>query len=101
MFTHLSFLDINYDDYFNKLVRIKHIGIIWDLYKPLNKKSLYGQIVSDPANVQVSYEAIFHDISRLKILTCFYKIIILTFQSVLLLGLFIQKYNDVFNKPKI
>lgn len=58
------FLEINYDDYFNKLGRIKHIGTIWDLYKPLNEKSLYGQIVSDPANVQVSYKAIFHYISR-------------------------------------
>lgn len=64
-------VEINYDDYFNKLLRINHTGTIWNLYKPLNEKSLYGQIVSDPANVQVSLYNNFSLYKKIKCKTAF------------------------------
>lgn len=55
MFFNVSYVvEIDYDSYFNNLGRIKYIGTIWDLYKPQKEKSLYAQIVKDPANIQVS-----------------------------------------------
>lgn len=46
--------EVDYDEYFINLGRIKYNVPIWNLYKPLKDKSLYGQIVLNPANGQVS-----------------------------------------------
>lgn len=34
--------------------KIKYTGKVWHLYKPVKETSLYGQIVNDPANANVS-----------------------------------------------
>ncbi|CAH1119705.1 unnamed protein product [Phaedon cochleariae] len=42
----------DYDAYFDETLRIKYTGTIWELYKPLNKHTLYAKILDDPCNTQ-------------------------------------------------
>nr|XP_023018695.1 cohesin subunit psc3-like [Leptinotarsa decemlineata] len=42
----------DYDAYFNNLGRIKYVGTVWKLYKPVNEHSLYHKILDDPLSIQ-------------------------------------------------
>lgn len=56
----MFFIEVDYDDYFKNLGKIKYTGHLWKIYKPETEKSLYGMIILDPSNADVSYKACFN-----------------------------------------